>query len=165
MTGQTIYAYTGGNPISRSDPMGLTTVVVVNLNGPTWDNHVGLFVGNTSTPGLRNNMVYDPGGSYVYNGHPSGENYVYEGQDANYADYVAFERRDGPNVKTYRFDTTKEEEAQIIQNATNYDGAAPLYCAKSVRNVLNGVGRFGKLGTGWLTPSSLADLISKIPRK
>jgi RHS repeat-associated protein len=138
------FSYVGQNPLSFTDPFGLSTVIVVNTNGP---GHTGVHVGSGSTA-----VLYDPGGSFRNNAKGSGD--ALFGSDADLQKYLKYQLKDGPNVTTYTFQTTELEEAQIKRNIDEQGGCAPGMCAICTRNVLNGVDSFKNVPSAF-TPSGL----------
>jgi RHS repeat-associated protein len=137
------FAYVGGNPLRFVDPLGLDVTVVINTNGI---GHAGVVVGSG-----KNAVLYDPGGDYKQAIKGSGDSL--EGKDAALAPYVAYQRRDGPNVKTYTFPTTPEEEAKI-KKRIDEGGCMPGLCAICTGGVLRGIGPFSDLPSA-LTPGGL----------
>jgi RHS repeat-associated protein len=155
--GTNLYAYAPQNSINGIDPRGLYTIVVVNNNGPI-GTHAGFFI---STPG-QPTFIYDPYGSFNpsatapanVNSATRDQTYPPRGSDgtiegSNFPDYWNFQHTDGPDIESYVFDTTPEEEDQLRQRAREtgeqgtvlWDGT----CAKNTSSVLSGVGPFKNL--------------------
>jgi hypothetical protein len=116
-------------------------------------------------------LVYDPSGSFNprdNDGNPlKGEDDTVSG---NYCDaFIKFQKADGPDVQTYTFPTTHEEEEKIRQNIDKepYGGKWP-HCARAVRDVSSGVGSsFKNLAPGswYSTPKGLGSDLQKIQGK
>jgi hypothetical protein len=105
-------------------------------------------------------MLYDPGGSYpVPNGRGSIDTAY--GRDVKPADYIGYQKLDGPNVQVYEFDTTPLQE-MMIQKRIEFQGSdGPLFCARNVSNALNGIGPFRGLGSSF-TPAGLGRSLSRL---
>jgi RHS repeat-associated protein len=151
--GPNTFSYVFASPINGHDKLGLCTIVVVNQNGL---GHAGVYVDNGPD---GKPFLYDPGGSFQQG--MRGSNDAFYGKDANISDYIKFQERDGPNVKVFKFDTSKADEAKIASNAEGQDGKAPLMCAVGTSSALQGVGPFRNLPIS-LTPRGLAGDLSKL---
>lgn len=129
------YLYANGNPYRFVDPDGRETIVVVNSNGPLFIGaHVGVVIQRDGST-----QVYDPGGDYRSDLRGSGG--LVEEQ-ASLSDYIAYQRADGPWVNVSRFDTTPDQEQQILSNIEEVGDPGPGFCAAAVSSVLAGVGPF-----------------------
>lgn len=141
------YHYGNNNPYKYKDPDGRETIVIVNNNMPIIGTHSGLMISRDG-----NNLLYDPAGSYK--GQTRGTGGTFDGPDANLADYVQFQKADGPEVLVFRFDTTPQQEAEIAANVEEIGDPRGWSCTTSVSGALNGVGEFKDLGI-IRTPSGL----------
>lgn len=133
------YYYANNNPYKFIDPDGRETLVIVNNNTPLIGTHVGAMVRRDGE-----SRLYDPAGSFRNDIRGSGG--MLSGVDADLGAYVRFQKTDGPSVSVFRFDTTPEQEAQIISNMEEIGDPRGLSCATSVSSALNGVGDFKNLG-------------------
>ncbi len=159
------YRYAEANPLNKVDPLGLYTIVVVNNNGPV-GSHAGFFISNATVP----SFIYDPYGHFdPSNGEcacqnrntgtlnsfvrdeqsPSRDNEFATIEGSSFPDYWYYQAEDGPNVESYLFNTTPEQEAALIQRAeaAGAPGFVPLdgTCAGQVSSVLSGIGPFQNL--------------------
>jgi len=155
------YAYANGNPISRIDPRGLATTVVVNNNStglvsPITGTHVGVFFTNNGDP-----FLYDPGGNYLQSTRGSGG--YFDGDEADLFAYLSHQIDDGPNVQVYTFNTTPAEEAAIIAGIVNSSDPGPGFCASATSNALSGHGQFKNLGHFW-TPNGFGNALGNLQR-
>lgn len=140
-----------GNPVSYTDSLGLQTTVIINNNFP---GHVGVHVGSGS-----NQMLYDPGGSYPGT---EGTGNTASGAAADLGSYLNYQRLDGPKVETHRFNTSKAQEQQIMDNIDSRGSCRPLYCAVCSSDVLRGIGPFRDLGRHY-TPGGLGSTLRGLP--
>jgi len=126
----------GGNPLSRIDPFGLDTVVIISDGGilPIFD-HSATFVDNGGDP-----VLFDPGGSFNSGIRGSGD--FFSGEEANLNKFVEFQKSDGSKVTQFRFSTTAGEEASIVDRIISGGGVSPGLCAVATSSVLSGVGPF-----------------------
>ncbi|MDH6169445.1 RHS repeat-associated protein [Variovorax boronicumulans] len=138
------FGYVSSNPLRFTDPLGLTTTVVINTNGI---GHAGVQVGSGS-----NAVLYDPGGSFRDDIKGSGD--ALYGRDANLDKFIKYQKEDGRNVDVITYDTTPEEEEAIKNRIEDQGGCIPFSCALCTGSVLQGIGPFKDLG--WTpTPGSL----------
>lgn len=160
------YSYVKGNPVRFIDPSGLETVVVYTSDGI---DHTGVYVDNP----LGNQTLYDPNGSYRYYTSPVYDpNYkvltnpgpLFEGPEANLQEYLKHLHTYGPNVETYRFNTTPLEEAEIVKNILERPTPGALSCSINTSESISGVGPFKDVRPTWL-PWNLADQLRKLQGK
>ncbi len=168
--GQNFYVYSRNNPINFVDFNGLKTTVIIAYStfGPfgTFADHAGVYVENGGNP-----ILYDPSGSYEaldrkqnkpYR--PHGEAFFKE-DEVNLQDYINFHSKaEGTSVKTFTFDTTKEQEEIFARRIESFGNAGGFGCAKFVSNVLTGIGPFKDLGT-FTFPGSLANELERIKKQ
>jgi RHS repeat-associated protein len=170
--GRNLYGY-GANPVRGIDPLGWFTVIVINQNG--MGGHSGFYVSNG---GDGHSAIYDPYGGYdpsqnaPWNSNPitRDQQYPPRGSDgtvwgADWWNYYQYQMTDGPDVQTYFFDTTPEEEAEIAKQAENL-GEKGVWgfestCAAKTSGALNGVGPFKDLGT-FFFPSDLGKSLNTL---
>jgi RHS repeat-associated protein len=158
-----LYRYVQGNPLRFVDLSGLITSVVINNNssGPIsffTGTHSGVYISNNGSP-----IIYDPGGSYLYNQGRSSGGYV-AGDQADLQAYLQYQLQSGPDLQVYTFNTTPEEEAAIADRIQNGSDPGPGFCASGVSDALNGIGPFGNLGHYW-TPSGLGGALRGLQRQ
>jgi RHS repeat-associated protein len=154
--GRNLYAYAQGNPITRRDPSGLLTTIII-----TYDSYVGSHAALWVTNGPEQMpFLYDPAGGYreLYKG--SGD--ALYGAEADLAAYIQWQESTGSWVATYSYDTTAAEESQIANNAIGIGGASPGQCSQAVSSALQGVGPFKNLDIHVL-PGALANELAQIP--
>ena len=156
------YGYVGGNPITRVDPIGLLTIIVVNLNGT---GHVGIWTSRGNGDGTPS--LYDPNGGFTKYGTASrGSGESFAGDDANLANYIRFQLDDGNDVTTYIFDTTEAEEIALAESGVETGSSRVLDCASRSSSALRTTERFRALKQSF-TPSgfeSAMDEFIKIDR-
>ena len=160
--GKNFYEYVRNTPANAIDPFGEKTVVIIVYDpGPfgwgSFGSHAALYIDNNGDP-----IVYDPGGSYTTE-HHCGSGDACSDEDADIDKYKGFHTDGGSTVKTFEFDTTSEQEAQIAKNIERQGGAPGGHCALSVADAISGIGPFKNLKRK-LLPGSLADELSKLPK-
>lgn len=144
----------GGNPVNGIDPFGLTTTIVINNNAWFIGSHSGVATGSG-----KDAVLYDPGGSYHNKEKGSGD--ALYGKNVNLNDYINYQRKDGPDVRVYVFDTTPEEEAAIAARIEKQGSRGPGFCAADTSRVLDGIGPFNSLGI-YATPSGLEQALKEL---
>jgi hypothetical protein len=146
--GYSTYAYANGNPISRIDPSGLKTTVII-----TYDTGIGSHAALYVTNGSYNQpMLYDPAGGYQAITRGSAD--ALHGDEANLNNYIDYQRSTGSSVKTYTYDTTPAEEAAIANRADELGGRAPFGCGRATSAALDGIGPFKGLGSYFFSRQS-----------
>jgi hypothetical protein len=106
--------------------------------------------------------IYDPSGSYsegawIYSGRGDIIDwpvYVDSGVSPFLRDYVNYHISTGSHVKTFAYQTTPEQETQIMNNAKIIGGGFGPSCAVQTSRAINQVGPFKGLGIKW-TPATL----------
>lgn len=151
--GISTYAYVDGNPMTRIDPFGLDTYVVVTFDLGI-GSHSALFI---SRPGTQP-FLYDPAGSYTS---PAGTRNggIFQGleEGASLRRYLDYQKGTGSEVEIYTLKTTLEEELQIKRDAGDQGDVGPGQCALAVSYTLSGI--LGIEQT--ILPGSLADMAKK----
>jgi len=123
-------------------------VIVINGNA-AGGRHAGLFAG----PWLS-----DPSGSYV---NLRADAPQWPGPSL--ADYVAFQKEDGDDVRVYRFKLREADFAEIERRVRSAGTTMPLFCAATVQGQIAGVGPFKEIpDTFWTSPSALAEQLHRL---
>jgi len=123
-------------------------VIVINGNA-AGGRHAGLFAG----PWLS-----DPSGSYV---NQRADAPQWPGPSL--ADYVAFQKEDGDDVRVYRFKLREADFAEIERRVRSAGTTMPLFCAATVQGQIAGVGPFKEIpDTFWTSPSALAEQLHRL---
>lgn len=131
-----------------TEPAANEVVIVINNNAPP-GNHSGIFAGN---------RLNDPAGSYV--GTRSKDK---DWPGPSLADYVEFQKEDGPRIQIYRFRLAAADFAALDARMASAGPTAPLFCAVAVQNLIAGLGPFGSIASvAWATPASLAELLDPL---
>ncbi|MEQ3744978.1 MAG: RHS repeat-associated core domain-containing protein, partial [Henriciella sp.] len=177
-----MYAYVGNDPMNATDPSGMVTLIIFNnevsKSGKVDSQHVALIVSHSglsefagSVDGVGGPAIYDPNGDRRW-GDPrfgpvdrNGDSVlsqswdnpdIFTGSAATLQTYVEtnldnYDNLDGFTV--FQFNTTAEQEAQIISNALGnpVSSTAGCACACSVRKASSDVGTVPKIG-GSLNP-------------
>lgn len=166
-----------------ADPYGLETIIVSNLNGGYLfgygGSHTGLVVLRDG-PESSNSFIYDSSGSYRIvditagtdaNGNPQrvplGSGRLIEGNEwtpIDLQDYIDFQiREDGKAVEIFRFDTTREQEAQILERVELFGGGSGFSCTRDISEAIMGIGPFKNV-TSSLFPTDLAKELREIQK-
>ncbi|MFW5444564.1 MAG: RHS repeat domain-containing protein, partial [Methylococcaceae bacterium] len=166
------YTYTGQSPVSLIDPRGLKTVIVSNINGGylfgAGGQHTGLIVLRGSAESAQS-FIYDPSGSFrllnSFNARiPLGSGRFIggsSGEAIDLADYVNFQKTDGPDVRLFEFNTSLEEEQQIQQRTNSIGGGGFTDCTTNVSSAIKGIGVFKNILVVTL-PSTLASQLEEL---
>jgi len=135
-----------------------TAIVIISHNFG-FGYHAALWVNSN-----RGTLLFNPGGSFRDD--ISGSGGFLEGEDANLAAFVAFERDTSGGVSTYRFDISQEDASKIVERINPSDtspgiGGGPGSCSISVCKALAGVGPFRDLSIH-LLPGNLESELQSI---
>ena len=149
--GLNLFSYVGQSPIMFKDMSGLDIYVIVNNNDPVIGTHVGTFVTTLGKP--DKNVLYDAGGSFQLSTRGSGD--AFFGGEADLKAYIQYQKKDGNDVKVFRFITTPQEDDIFRQNIDDQSGCMGGMCAICSGNVLRGTGPFKSLGST-KTPAGMA---------
>jgi hypothetical protein len=143
-----VTAATAHASAALAEPAANEVVIVINNNAPP-GNHSGIFAGN---------RLNDPAGSYV--GTRSKDK---DWPGPSLADYVEFQKEDGPRIQIYRFKLAAADFAALDARMAAAGTTPPLFCAVAVQNLIAGLGPFGNIAAvGWATPASLAELLDPL---
>jgi RHS repeat-associated protein len=145
------YRYTNNSPSSFVDPFGLQTTVIIVYDqdfGITYGAHAALLIDNGGNPTL-----YDPAGGYGEDNHCEHGCQEYQADPKKYKRY---HEDNGSTLQFFIFNTTPEEEKQILARIDKFPTAAPFFCSAFVSDAIKGIGPFKNLrGSGF--PGNLAD--------
>jgi hypothetical protein len=143
------------------DPLGLKTTVIVLydplIGGLSYGSHAALLVDNGGEP-----VLYDPAGSYAP-AHRCGSGDACGDTDADIQKYQKYHEQNGSTLQLFVFNTTLQEEKQIVDRIEQIGGVAPFLCATSVSTAIKGIGPFKDL-KGSPLPGTLAKQLSALPR-
>lgn len=142
-------------------PAGLDTTVIVFFNNPEHTGFVGehtaLFVTNNGEP-----VLYDPSGDARINGfHP--DNDIFQGEDADLNQYLGSHNsaNQGTYAELFTFDTTPDQEKEIVARIKALGHQGSFNCADSVSRALQGIGPFKGLGH-YYRPAALAKQLGEL---
>lgn len=136
--------------ICLDEPGSNEVVIVINDNSDV-ASHAGLFAGP---------LLSDPSGTY--RGTRSEDKAWY---GPTLRDYLAFQMKDGPSVRSYRFNLAQADFVNIELRVASAGWTIPLFCAASVQDYLAGIGPFKILESVWWTsPRELGVLLDSIIR-
>ena len=152
--GVNLYEYVEGKPLRYVDPMGLDTVVIVESPNGWVGDHTGVWVDNNG-----DNVLYDPSGHFRNGRRGSGD--AFYGEEANFQEYLDYMKSGGNEVGTYRFSTSSQEEAEIVERINRLGNGGFLGCATSVSAALRGTGPFKNLGS-YFFPSHLGEKLLQL---
>jgi RHS repeat-associated protein len=153
------YVYARGRPVRNVDPFGLfTTIAISYASSGGFGDHASVYTSNGSSDGGP--ALYDPAGGF--NAEEAGSSGILAQPYADLPGYIAYQNLSGDVVYTYTFNTTPEQEQQIIKNAENLPYAPPGSCAKRVSSAIKGVGPFKGI---WTTvfPGRLGNQLIALP--
>jgi len=153
------YHYAGNNPVKYTDPDGKKTIVFI-IHAPTaWEkiagaSHVGIimtepkeFTTYNGIPTVNGPTLYDPSGNYPGNQgrHSSGtfiNRYYGEEKEREFSldGYLNYHLDKDGTVIMYTFNTTPEQEADLIGKAFEQGDSRGFWCASDVSSLLSGLG-------------------------
>lgn len=136
--------------IKLEEPRSQEVVIIIN-NNSALGNHAGLFVGS---------RLSDPAGSFV------AERSRLPGWTVPLlADYVEFQKLDGPKIQLFRFTLAAADVAALEARLPEADRAAPLFCAAAVQNAIAGIGPFQAIKPAFFTtPAGLAEVLRPLSK-
>ena len=172
------YRYADGSPLRFSDPLGLTTCVLISgvkmaeLGGVEafFGDHAGVYIAGPCSGGGPDcsspaPMLYDPNGGYPQLFPDSGQSYILDEdiEEWSFGDYFDYQCNAGSDIlELYCFNTTCCEE-QAIEDRIGAGGTTAFGCSLMTTGAVNGVGPFGALGSG-LTPALLRRALNRALR-
>ncbi len=135
-------------PAGIREPGKREVVVVINANH-YGGAHAGMFAGE---------RLYDPSGTYVG---VRAEDPAW--RHPTLADYIAYQLKDGPDVRLYRFSLMADDFDAIESRIEHAGWTMPMFCASSVQSVLAGIGPFTDIESSWWTsPRQLGERLADI---
>jgi RHS repeat-associated protein len=160
--GPSVYGYALQNPQSYIDFFGEETTVSISYHPDGWYGHASV---------MTDEQIYDPSGANCLcqydemdrGPYPPGSGETYERNPLTDNAFRRHQSSGGWVVHNYRFATTPEQERLINDRIRNRGGGGFFGCARSVSNVLDGIGPFRNLGTTGL-PSRLERRLRRIPQ-
>jgi hypothetical protein len=117
--------------------------------------HAALLVDNGG-----DSILYDPAGAYSP-AHRCGSGDACGGGSADQKKFKKFHGDRGSEVRFFVFNTTPQQEHEIVERIMTAESAAPGFCALSVSNALSGIGPFKNLKPN-LFPGSLANQLNNL---
>lgn len=153
-----LYRYARNKPLNFVDPSGLTTIVFTTFSYGI-GTHSAVAVVNDKTGTVT---IYDPGGSFNYNGERGSGGY-FEGNQQLLEAFLKYQESTSDSVDLQYFNTTEPEEKAIIDSFTGNDDKDPSggQCANSTSRKLRNANRFKKLNpTYW--PGQLNNQLKQI---
>ncbi len=161
--GPNTYGYVNQNPLRFIDPFGLETTFIItydSIGGVRFGSHSALYLGygDAGQP-----AIYDPAGGYRRpsggydgsDGPPADASGLFTGPYADLGTFLNYHRDDGSSVEIFSFNTTRDEEEAIFEQALEIGDQRGFSCSASVSNAIDGIGLFKGLGHTGL-PSDLA---------
>jgi RHS repeat-associated protein len=152
------YSYVGSSPLRRIDLFGLYTTVFISYDSNGIGDHASVYTLNGGPNGEPS--LYDPAGGY--NAPLAGELGMLVGPDANVPAYIQYQNGSGDTVYAYTFNTTPEQERQIMINAEKQPYAPPFTCSTRVSNTIKGVGPFKNIKPTFF-PARLGGQLAALP--
>ncbi|MCL2130056.1 MAG: RHS repeat-associated core domain-containing protein [Treponema sp.] len=154
------YHYSGNNPVRYVDPDGRKTIVFI-INAPTaWEkiagaSHVGVLMTEpkefstfNGVPTVNGPTLYDPSGHYLDSEgrrHSSGlfvNKYYSQENEMEFSleGYLQYHLDNDGSVTMYSFNTTPEQEAELIGKASQQGDSRGIWCALDVSRLLSVLG-------------------------
>lgn len=153
-----LFRYVRNNPLRYVDPSGLTTIVFTTFTFGV-GSHSAIAVVNDKTGTVT---IYDPGGSFNYNGEGGSGGY-FEGDQQLLEEFLKYQENTSGSVDLQYFNTTEAEEKAIVDSFTGNDDKdpGPGNCAISTSEKLRNANRFKKINPTFL-PGRLHDQLRRV---
>ena len=155
--GINLYTYVGNNLINWIDKDGRKTIVIT-IHDAGVGTHSAVYVNNSGSP-----VLYDPAGSYVPETSGRGSGDWFEGDEADLSSYIKYHLEDS-RVGLQFFDTSPEEEKEIVERIKEIGGVGGGHCTQAVSSAIQGIGPFEKLRM-YTTPEGLQRALHNIQQQ
>lgn len=132
-----------GRAEAQRRPVRVADTYIISNNNrriiPGVGMHTGLAILSDDGDDEKN-ALYDPNGSFPAKDIGTGRFLI--GPDASLEDYEKFQLTDGPDVTVRRYDTTPEQEQQIMERIDRNGGGGGVSCTQDVAAAVEGIGPF-----------------------